>query len=163
MSMRDRLPRRIANPLERVQSHVARRAGAHDPIRERRKRRDQERQPILEPGLPSELVRVPGDLASLTTTVAGKAAASHAHTATMTTITTNLAILAGAVGTADVVCQAGTVCTGGGVSSNGAAGTVWVHSTLPLSTTTWRGAIFNNGGGTITMTVWAQCLEDPIT
>lgn len=48
--LRDRFPPRLADPLNGVKSHVARRNGMADPARERRRQRRVEREPIVGAG-----------------------------------------------------------------------------------------------------------------
>lgn len=149
MKLRDQLPRRISDPLFRVQSHVARRTGADDPIRERRKRREAERQPRRDPGLPSEVVDLVG----------------HTHTVTpaITIRSDTASVTSGSTVVKTVACVAGEVLTGGGCDGGGPTSSATINGSSPASSTTWTCQVNNPGGSTITMTVYAFCLARPTT
>lgn len=144
MRLRDQLPRRISDPLFLVRNHVARRSGADDPIRERRKRREAERQPRLDPGLPSEIVDLVG----------------HTHTLpiTITRVVTNgLVVAAGGTNVFTILCTAGSVAIGGGWLSD--TSIINVFESYPFSTTQWRVSIQNPDVSIATNSVWAICLK----
>lgn len=149
MKLRDQLPQRISSPLANVRSHVARRTGANDPIRERRKRREAERQPRLEPGLPGEIVDLVG----------------HTHTVTpsITIASDTASVTSGSTVTKTVACGAGKVLTGGGTDCGGTTSSAYVEGSWPSSSTVWTGRCHNPGPSTITMTVYVVCLASPIT
>lgn len=146
MRLRDQLPRRISDPLARVRNHVARRAGADDPVRERRKRREQGRQPHLEPGLPSEVVDLVG----------------HSHTATVSIVTNAANMTSGASVEVTATCAGGSQITGGGCETGGTTSSAYVEASWPPSGTTWKCRGHNPGPSDHTVTVYAVCQETPI-
>lgn len=144
--LRDMLPRRLSTPLYEIHNHVAIRSGADDPVRERRKRRQQDREPLLKPGLPKEVVNLVG----------------HAHPLTTTNVTNFVVVANASAGTATASCPAGMIVTGGGASHNGTPTAVYLTESYPSSLTSWTASLSNQTGVVMTLTVYAQCMEGPI-
>lgn len=141
MKLRDHLPRRISDPLFRVQSHVTRRTGGDDPIRERRKRREAERQPRIDPALPSEIADLVG----------------HTHGLTVTrVVVTGQVLAAGGTQIYAVSCPGGSQVIGGGWLSDTAI--IVVFESYPFTATTWRVTMYNPDISIATNDIWAICI-----